>query len=48
MKAGEDVEVILHPVDAVKVAFTILQNAPDVTKKRLATIRLQDRFPAFR
>ena len=38
MKAGENVQVVCHAVDAIEVASAFPDDTPDVTKEVFATI----------
>jgi hypothetical protein len=39
MQAGENMQVILYPVNAVKVPITVLNNSPDVAEQVRAAVR---------
>ena len=47
MQAAEDVNMILHAVDAVKMAVAVLNDAPDVAKEVFPAVGLEDGRPVF-
>ena len=47
MKAGEDVHVVLNTTDAIKVALSVFQDAPDIAEKLFATGCLQNGLTAL-
>ncbi len=48
MQAAEDVKVILHAVDAVKMAVAVLDDTPNVAKEIFPAVALEDRRRVFR
>ena len=48
MQAGQDVNVVFHPVDAVKMAILVLQNTPGVAEQVRTPSRRQYRRTILR
>ena len=48
MQAGQDVEVVLDAIDPVKMAVTVINDAPDVAEEVLAVVLLQHGRAVFR
>ena len=47
VQASEDVKMIFHTVDAVKMAMTVLHDAPNVAEKVFAAVALENRCPVL-
>jgi hypothetical protein len=48
VQAAEDVKMILHAVDTIKMAVPLLDDAPDVAEEVLPAVALEDRRPVSR